>query len=226
MRPIQRGASPGPFREHGDAKVPLELRIGRMCSYCERHRSDALHVEHKKPKERYPGSKLKWDNFLLSCSNCNSGKSFSRIIINHYLWPDSDNTFRCFMYHDDGSVRINRNLPKWIRKKARRTYFLIGLDKHPGAWREPTDKDNRWTDRRGAFTSISALRDMLAENDTVNQRDRLELQIEKHFSIWMEVFRDDFDMKGRIIRKMLGTDPNSFSTNGRFDAAARPGGKC
>jgi hypothetical protein len=101
---------------------------------------------------------------------------------------------------------------------------MVGLDKFPGAWREPTDKDLRWHDRQLAFAQIEALRDMLYDNDKPEQRDRVALQIEDHFSIWMKVFSADADMKMRIIRaaNLKGTDTQSFDASG--NPVHRPGG--
>lgn len=56
------------------ASVPLTTTIGAFCSYCETPVSGLLEVEHAANKSNYPTFSCDWNNFLLSCSACNTKK--------------------------------------------------------------------------------------------------------------------------------------------------------
>lgn len=224
MRPISKGTAPRSYREYGDAQPDLIRQVGRFCSYCERKIPSSIAVEHKRPKDIYPRYELEWDNFLLSCPNCNSAKSKKRVTLSLYLWPDSDNTFWAFEYTQDGIVIPRQSLPRWIRRKASRTIFMLGLDKHPGHHREPTDRDYRWADRREQWQKAVTAREQLKLYDTPDQRFMI-IQFAKDgiFSIWMEVFKDDVDMRQRLINAFPGTACDCFDAHCKV--VVRPGGK-
>lgn len=59
---------------YGTASGPLELQLGRFCSFCETYYPSGLAVEHITPKAPYPMFYIAWDNFLLACPVCNSNK--------------------------------------------------------------------------------------------------------------------------------------------------------
>src|SRR5664280_2710916 len=114
MRPIERG--PRPLDENGDPKIYTDYsyarrdlidRMGQYCSYCNQRLPASLAVEHIQPKDPVPVLKLEWTNFLLGCTNCNSTKGATPIMLNDYLWPDIHNTHLAYIYKDDGTVDIN-----------------------------------------------------------------------------------------------------------------------
>ena len=212
------------FIAYGDALPELLARLGRFCSYCGRFVSTGLAVEHKRPKTRYPGEQLLWTNFLLGCLNCNASKGHPRVTLTRYLWPDTDNTLRAFTYTGDGRIRAQRSMPKRLRRKANRTILLLGLDKYPGAFREPTDRDLRWSDRRMEWAKASQCRAELLLHDTPRQRDLIVmLAAQGIFSVWWTVFASDVDMRRRLRQAFLGTCPNSFDANENLQP--RPGGQ-
>ncbi|KAB8142298.1 HNH endonuclease [Chloroflexia bacterium SDU3-3] len=219
MRPINKGAAPRVYREYGDAQLDLISTIGKFCSYCERRITTSIAVEHKKPKDPYPQFRLDWANFLLACPNCNSTKSDQKIKLSRYFWPDTDNTFCVFEYTPEGFVKPRRSLPRWARRKARRTLALFGLDRYPNHRHRPhrsTNKDSRWNDRRNQWEKAISMRDTLAELDTPRMRECIIINArDGNFSIWMEVFKDDIDMCQRLIAAFPGTASDCFDAHGR-----------
>ena len=71
------------FKKHNRLSNPVfrvvKQKLKEMCSgaqrcnYCEDSAGDE--VEHIKPKSLYPETVFVWDNYLLSCGQCNRGKS-------------------------------------------------------------------------------------------------------------------------------------------------------
>jgi hypothetical protein len=101
---------------------------------------------------------------------------------------------------------------------------MLGLDKHPGHHREPTDRDYRWADRREQWQKAVTAREQLRWYDTPEQRFMI-IQFAKDgiFSIWMEVFKDDVDMRQRLINAFPGTASDCFDVHCK--AIVRLGGK-
>lgn len=66
--------SPAFAAKYGAAKPELLKSMGGFCSYCEtKYQSGGdLDVEHRLPKSHYPTETLRWGNFLLGCTICNS----------------------------------------------------------------------------------------------------------------------------------------------------------
>jgi len=224
MRPVNKGIAPKAYADYREAQPDLVAAIDRFCSYCGRFIASGIHVEHKRPKDFYPDEELLWANFLLSCHNCNSSKQSRQLRLNDYVWPDSDNTLRAFKHSKGGLVRVNRRLPKRLRRKASRTLFMLGLDKVPGAFRQPTDRDYRWRDRFEEWNKALVLRSQLQEHDTPRQRGAIIVSANRGiFAIWMEVFADYADIRTGLISSFRGTDATSFDNSG--NAVPRPGGQ-
>ena len=237
MRPVNRGkpptdsnGNPRVFEDYKDASGLLCDRIGRYCSYCERNIKSSLAVEHICPKSLAPEKEREWDNFLLSCSNCNSTKSKKNVNdenIDDYFWPDRDNTYRAFVYREDGSVCVNSELSKENQKKSERTLKLFGLDKTPN--NGASSKDYRWIDRRETWKTaqkcLSDFHDVKKESPQLVQRFR-ELILEAAqdcFSIWLTVFADELEICNLLVEKFTGTAKDCFDTKGR--PVPRPGGQ-
>lgn len=218
MRPIKKGDAPRVFTKYQQAGRPLKALLGRFCSYCERFMSSGLAVEHKRPRAKYKLEELEWSNFLLSCHNCNSGKGHGRISLGRYLWPDVDNTFRAFQYDSEGGVRVNRNIPKRLRRKAQRTLQLLGLNRHRMHPARLSGDDYRWSDRRLAWQKAESMRQQLEEYNTPAQVDRVILSQKNSgmVSIAAEVFKGHPRVRRRLLADVEGTDMDCF------DAAGRP----
>jgi uncharacterized protein (TIGR02646 family) len=226
MRPVNKNPAAGPFADYDEAHEPLEQRLGKYCSYCERWMPSGMAVEHKRPQKRHPAYNLLWTNFLLSCPNCNSGKGSRRIFLRRYFWPDTENTFRAFVYDDEGFVRVSKDLPKPLRRTAQRTLQLLGLNRHLGKPRKPAARDGRWSDRRSAWQKAELLRQQLEVHNTQEQRDRIIMMaLERGMvSVWLSVFQDHPQIRIRLLQAFIGTAPDCYDhQNGEF--TTRPGGQ-
>jgi len=159
MRPVERGADPGPFTDYKHAAPHLRLRLGDYCSYCERQIETHLAVEHLRPKSHDPGLRNTWSNFLLACVNCNSCKCDTPINLQEYLWPDVDNTMLAFQYEPGGIITASVGLSAGLVGKAQETIRLLGLDMYPGnPGREPSISDQRWLRRQQAWQKAERYR--------------------------------------------------------------------
>ena len=220
MRPVSKGLNNTNFVRYQDAQQPLIDMLGEYCSYCERRLETDLAVEHVYPKGVPATAHLicDWNNFILSCKNCNSSKGDTPIDDtnrNNYLWPHLDNTLRAFHYQD-GLVGIKN---EWRGTQfeviIQNTINLLGLDKDPGnpvRLRRPTKKDKRWKRRHEIWQKAEMLRSHLNQEDTLPLRESI---IENAlgwgcFSIWFTVFIHDENMRQRLIHAFIGTDIHSF----------------
>jgi uncharacterized protein (TIGR02646 family) len=61
---------------HKEIKDALELMFGKKCAYCEGAYSATsyVHVEHFRPKAKYPCLAYRWTNLLPLCTVCNINK--------------------------------------------------------------------------------------------------------------------------------------------------------
>ena len=62
--------------KHKDLKEALTRMYQSLCCYCETKISfvSARHIEHRKPKSRFPNSTFLWSNLHLCCPDCNHAK--------------------------------------------------------------------------------------------------------------------------------------------------------
>ena len=61
---------------HPQIRAALNTLFHGKCAYCEskiKHVSDP-HIEHYRPKSKFPDLTFAWDNLLLACGQCNSAK--------------------------------------------------------------------------------------------------------------------------------------------------------
>lgn len=63
--------------KHEDIRKQLKLMFHGRCAYCESKISHIAypHIEHYRPKSKYPLLAVKWTNLLLSCERCNSSEN-------------------------------------------------------------------------------------------------------------------------------------------------------
>jgi uncharacterized protein (TIGR02646 family) len=237
MRPIRRGGSPrhGDFNDYKDAKRYLVSRLGSYCSYCERRIATMLAVEHIQPKglQAYGHLTGCWENFLLSCVNCNATKKDKDVHLNAILLPDRDNTFAAFVYSADGKVAPAPGLSAGVRKMADDTLGLTGLNKKISVVHDENDKQvaiDRVSQRMEAWAVAEvAQSDVLANpvNEAVRQGAVRTALGYGFFSIWMTVFENDVDMRNRLIDAFVGTcDSGCFSpaTSASVSPAPNPDG--
>lgn len=246
MRPVVRGNYPIDchgdniqYHEYSDARGELIGRIGEYCSYCEMQLDSALAVEHIQPKKPRGCTQIDsqremdWNNFLLACPNCNSTKGNTDVVLDDYLWPDRDNTFRALKYSEGGI--ITPALQGEMAHKAQNTIHLFGLDKMPSIITDMTDmnyknraSDRRWNNRREAWDNAERAKKRLSQNDIDELREQIveTAQANGYWSIWMTVFEDDPDMCRRLIEAFPGTCKDCFDANQGYKTVKRQGGQC
>jgi len=223
MRPVNCGEWPKdvdgnniPFADYSDARDDLIRRIGDYCSYCEVCLHGSIAVEHVRPKKPQPALEREWTNFLLACDNCNSTKSNKDVDLAHYFWPDRDNTARVFDYDLDQPPRIKTGLDPALRPIAERTIALTGLDRVPG---HPSYsiRDRRYLKRKEVWGVALIARGNLKQNDTPQMRDSiLHTAVSRGFwSVWLQVFHDDEEMRSSLIKWFPGTATDCFDGNTR-----------
>lgn len=215
MRPIRRNDSPveEDFDDYTKAKPELISRLGNYCSYCERPIATNLAVEHIQPKDGKHGRPElagRWSNFLLACVNCNSTKSDKLVELDKLLLPDRDNTSVAYVYREDGVVDVSPELSDEKKSLAIKTLSLVGLDK----------RTSRVLDINGKLVAIDRFSQrmeawLLAEQSKIDLEEFDEPVMRKQivrtavcsgfFSVWMSVFRDDEDMRLRLIKAYQGT---------------------
>jgi uncharacterized protein (TIGR02646 family) len=220
MRPVERGPWPvdetgakKDYKKYRKARRDLVERLGSYCSYCERRHDEAPAVEHVQPKSRRRELERDWDNLLLACRNCNSTKGSRDLRLEDYFWPDVDNTFLAFEYLEGGRVRPVQTLSPELRRIAERTLALTGLDRTPAP--DPAMKDERWRKRQNVWEIATRNRARLAADAPQQTRDAIvDLALGYgYWSVWMTVFRDDPDMRGRFIAAFPGTCVTCFDVH-------------
>jgi hypothetical protein len=223
MRPVQRGARPQDqngqeikFAEYQQARRELIRRMGEYCSYCEMHLDASLAVEHVQPKKppgataAMPERELDWGNFLLACTNCNSSKGDTDVVLADYLWPDRDDTFRALHYSEGGVVD---SAPGAQKARADLLIDLVGLRKQPDT---AEASDRRWMNRREAWDLAVRAKDRLAQcptDYTDHMREQIvdTAQAKGFWSVWMTVFADDPVMRDRLLLALPGTNSALFA---------------
>ena len=228
MRPVERGAAPQAFTDYRNAYPHLVCRVGDYCSYCERQIETHLAVEHVQPKDPVPALRNEWSNFLLGCVNCNSIKGDTEVVLNNYVWPDTENTMSAFDYSTGGLVNPRGGLSPALQTKVAAMLQLVGLDRYPGnpqPGRDPTSADLRWQRRFEAWQMAEWCRNQVSENDSEQVRS-LVVQVAKGrgmYSIFWTVFEGDVDIRRRLREAFVGTSADCFDPNENL--LPRPGGQ-
>ncbi len=236
MRPVVRGDYPKDekdiniqFVKYAQARGELIKRMGEFCSYCEMHLDSSLAVEHVQPKKpdgaltEMEDRAMDWNNFLLACTNCNSTKGNTDVILEDYFWPDRDNTFHLFRYSEGGVIFPAIHLSDTEKLKANKTILLTGLDKRP--LNNPEASDRRWQNRRETWDIAVRSKSRLAKNNCQEMREQILETATGHayWSIWMTVFEDDPDMRCRFIDAFPGTDRTCFDSAKNYASVAGRG---
>lgn len=223
MRPVNKGTSPyESIDKYSEALPYLEDRIGIYCSYCGAKIDHAPEIEHVVSKSK-GGDRTEWKNLLLACKYCNARKSNRTTPENKddYLWPDENNTELAYSYIG-GIPKVNSQALLALdasgdtAQKAENLYNLVKLGNIP----EPGDKDRRFKQRNKAFDDAShSLQnwEKLKETDgKVAIKDQIIRTAENagFFSVWMEVFKDEPEMKNALLTAFPGTETRFFDLDG------------
>lgn len=215
MRPIRRGASPrqGDFSHYRDALPDLVSRLGMYCSYCERYIPTQLAVEHIQPKglPAYQPLQGRWENFPLACVNCNSTKKDKPVSLSDVLLPDRDSTLAAYLYSADGEIQVSSQLNPHAQQLAQATLALVGLDQRGLAIADANGRLialDRIKQRMLAWLKADRAKQLFAlqpDNAAVAEMVVHLAQATGFFSIWMEVFRAEPEMRRRLVDAFPGT---------------------
>jgi uncharacterized protein (TIGR02646 family) len=192
MRPIERGPEPQKFNHYREAMPYLEHRLGRYCSYCERHFPDGLAVEHVSPKSTNQAQQNEWTNFLIGCVICNSSKG-TKPYDAQQMWPDKDDTFSTITYTASGRIKAND-------AKSETLLALVGLNKST-----KQDRSHRWLDRIEAWGIASDAKQAVAARPESREFAIKAATKVGHWSIWMTVFADNPSMRQLLVEAFPGT---------------------
>jgi hypothetical protein len=232
MRPVERGpapidadGSPKVFAEYGDAREDLIARIGDYCSYCEMA-FPVPAVEHVKPKSVHSGLATAWDNLLLACPSCNSGKGATDPAPGECVWPDVDDTHLCFEYELDRAPRVAGRLEAAARKRAEATLSLMGLDREPGH-PDLSARDRRWRKRLEAWgKAIIAKKGIDSKGiETMGDSVAATAHSTGFFSVWMAVFADNPQMRNLLVNWFRGTAKDCYGGQGQSIPRGRGTGR-
>lgn len=219
MRPVTRGTSPTgrEYDNYRDAVTDLVGRMGRYCSYCERCIPTQLAVEHVQPKglPAYAHLVGTWDNFLLGCVNCNSTKGDKDVLLDRVCLPDRDNTFAAYTYTPDGRIEPAPGLTNAQTGMALGTLSLTGLDKRISQVRDENGRliaIDRVSQRMEVLLIARRSLTRLLANPIDPLREQIVDTALAHgfFSIWMNVFEQDAEMRRRFIMAFPGTALDCF----------------
>jgi hypothetical protein len=198
----------------------LLARLGCYCSYCEYPVKHSPQAEHIVPKKRFPARRDRWDNLLVSCTYCNTHKG-SRLPppdrLDEYLWPDRDNTALAFTY-SNVIPEIAHHVQGTVRNQAALLRGLVKLS---------LPDDERAKERAAIFAEArSWLSKMSAAPDAELMREAIVglAHAKGFFSVWMEVFAADPEIRRRLIEKFAGTARDCFDPVTTLPIT-RPGGR-
>lgn len=213
MRPVDKGEAPDKeFSRYQEIESYLEERLGAYCSFCEMSVNHVPEVEHKEAKAK-GGTETAWENLLLSCKYCNTRKStiVAKGDKEKYLWPDEDDTFHAFLYDADipklneGYLQSQGNE---IKEKAERLFRLVQLDNIPIT---PAVKDRRYNlrneSRNYALESKKGWNAVKKSSERQVYLQQIEMlaKASGFFSVWMNVFKDDMEVKQMLVAAFKGT---------------------
>lgn len=118
---------------HKQVKDTLVSMFSDKCAYCESIISGVTtgHIEHFRPKSRFPFLTFEWTNLLLSCPKCNDkthkGDKFPSVSAGgRLLDPTIDNPTAHFDFLYDSTTQQALIIPKTIRGNT--TVSLFGLN--------------------------------------------------------------------------------------------------
>jgi uncharacterized protein (TIGR02646 family) len=129
----QRRKTENKYR-HKEIKGSLTSMFHEKCAYCESKIShiDYGHIEHYRPKSRFPQLTFEWSNLLLACGVCNGarykGDNFPDVSQNGPLVnPCDDEPPQHFHFHYDARCRIASVYG--VTPRGKTTETLLGLNR-------------------------------------------------------------------------------------------------
>lgn len=213
-RPLKNGKEVS-FGKYGEARPYLENNTGHYCHFCEMPVKNSPAVEHIKPKALHPLLVCDWDNLMLICTYCNSGKTKKSIEMDDYYWPHQHNTYYIFDYNIEeifgkkGLPSVSDTLTQTQQEKAQRTidlYKLRVLSSKNG------DIDRRLKFRLEAISKAIACKQEYQKQKITEDAIYLMAEAAGFWSVWFSVFKDE----PKVLAKLLtfkGVHIASFDTN-------------
>lgn len=222
MRPIDKGHKDKKYNLYTMAKRDLFNAIGPYCSYCERNIELGGAVEHVQPKSKEKGKECCWDNFLLSCVNCNYTKGSQTINDNNiceYVWPDKDDTYHLIEYDSYSLIpRPKDRISKDEKQRVQRLIELVGLNK--AASKVGSLDYERACDTRveGHIKASQYANDLKNDYSHLNNEGKslfrkalsIIIQAEGYWSIWMHTFEDIPEVRDMLLDIIPGTRKELF----------------
>ncbi|WP_345951311.1 hypothetical protein ABDD95_07725 [Mucilaginibacter sp. PAMB04274] len=249
MRPVEKSArfdalgAPLEIDPYDAAKPDLCDEIGTFCSFCEKYNSrSALHVEHIYAKNAvdaqgnkiYDHLKLRWDNFLLGCVNCNGVKGKKDVAVLNPFMPHTDNLL-CYLEAITGGLIVIKNGVTGNDLTRTNAYLeLVGLDRVPGHLKY-SDKDDRWDNRLKVYDL--ATRHLAKYTQVVPTTDLETIvdlaQTNGFFTVWYSVFHAFDEVRsalingfnnaqGVLVKPFPETHAASFNAANHYNPLTRP----
>lgn len=248
MRPIVKldktdaAGNPTEFNPWTDAKPTLVDEIGCFCSYCEKYNSSsALEVEHICGKGctdatgslKYDHLKYRWNNFLLSCKNCNTIKSKKDIALTNPFLPHQNNLLHFITIGIGGTIQIKGGVSAADRIRVQAFLDLVGLDRDP-SHPDYSPKDDRWDTRLAVYDLAKRqLQKYTSTTPSTDIENIVELAKAKgFFSVWyyqfwhhdevIDALINGITISGKLIKPFPGTHLSSFDSGNHFTTLPRP----
>mgnify|MGYP000501237226 CR=1 FL=1 len=231
MRPIQRSdkfdtaGNPVEYNPWSDAKKTLIDEIGDYCSYCGKHLTrSALAIEHIHAKKCtntagvfiYESQQYHWNNFLLSCTNCNSVKANKDVVILQPYLPHLDNLLCGIEITQSGLIQLKTNLPLIVQQKTQAFIDLIGLNRDP-SHPKYSDKDDRWEYRMTAYEEAeNQLKNYQQGTATITQIVTIARKF-GFFTVWYLRFANYTIVRAALINAFVGTRIAAFDASNNYN---------
>jgi uncharacterized protein (TIGR02646 family) len=227
--------NPQEYKPWGDAKNDLVDEIGAYCSYCEKKVNPAsLHVEHVRAKSllRYANLKYRWDNFLLTCSNCNGIKGSKDIADTNPFLPHVNNLLHFLEVIDGGLIKIKDGVEGENLERTRAFIELVGLDREP-THKNYSLKDDRWESRLDTKNVAQRYYDKYTATPASTDVETIVDLAKAYgfFAVWyyqflgfnevLDALINGVTVNDAILKPFAGTDVNSFDAQ-NFTTLERP----
>lgn len=213
------------YSSYGSAKDPLVACIGLFCSYCENDKDiEDLEVEHVSPRS-HGGSLTAWENFLLSCKECNTLKGTTLIDSVNYHLPHLNNTYLSYIYDCGGRVMVNPALSGLSKQKAENLYDALKMGRYPHTNECPSDRDFRWKNRYEAWNEAEDLRRKYESSSITSQEIVMRARDKGCWSVWFTVFKGCDEVRKALIEGFKGTCDTCFDANDHYEPVPRNPGE-
>ncbi|GMO26017.1 MAG: hypothetical protein Ta2B_05910 [Termitinemataceae bacterium] len=130
IKPLQHGNCNNKYN-----KTALSKSTFQKCMYCENKigKTDYPHVEHIKPKSKFPDLEFVWDNLGWSCGVCNINKGNRYDKMNPLINPyneDPEKHITFLDYYAVNKKRSKRGIKTIYELQLNRTYLIEGRKEH------------------------------------------------------------------------------------------------